>query len=92
MAMLGRLMAWFITILVGVSLIPSVANQVYSARYPTANCTGASCVAGNTSSTEGNVTGASSTITNLITLFFSLGVLTAGISLTIGGLKDAGLV
>lgn len=70
---LGRLLEGFITILVGVNLIPSVANQVVAAQ-------------------GGNVTGAASTILGLTTLFFALGIMTAGVNLAVGGLQDVGLV
>lgn len=70
---LGRLLEGFITILVGVNLIPSVANQVVAAQ-------------------GGNVTGAASTILGLVTLFFALGIMTAGVNIAIGGLQDVGLV
>ena len=70
---LGRLLEGFITILVGVNLIPSVTNQVVAAQ-------------------GGNVTGAASTILGLTTLFFALGIMTAGVNLAVGGLQDVGLV
>ena len=63
-----------VVILVGVNLLPTVANQVSAAQ------------------NNGNVTGASSTIVGLTTLFFSLGIMSAGISLAIGGLRNAGIV
>jgi len=71
--MLGNLIGGFIVILVGVNLIPTVADQVVAAQ-------------------NGNVTGASSTILGLTTLFFALGIMAAGISLAVGGLRNAGLV
>jgi len=71
--MLGNLLGGFIVILVGVNLIPTVADQVVSAQ-------------------AGNVTGASSTILGLTTIFFALGIMSAGVSLAIGGLRSAGLV
>ncbi len=71
--MLGNLLGGFIVILVGVNLIPEVADSVSSAQ-------------------SGNVTGASSTILGLTTLFFALGIMSAGVSLAVGGLRQAGLV
>ena len=79
MAALGRLIGGFITILVGVVLIDPIGDQV-------------SLATSNQSNGSTNVTGASYTITGLITLFFALGVLTSGIGIAIGGLKEAGLV
>lgn len=79
--MLGNLLGGFITILIGVNLLPSVADQIFSATH---NSTGG---------TEGvNVTGASLTIVNLVPLFFALGVMSAGIALTVGGLRSAGVM
>jgi len=71
--MLSNLIGGFIVIVVGVNLIPTVADQVVSAQ-------------------AGNVTGASSTILGLTPLFFALGIMAAGISLAVGGLRSAGLV
>lgn len=70
---LGRLLQGFIVILVGVNLIPSVANAVVGAQ-------------------GGNVTGAASTILGLSTLFFALGIMTAGVNIAVGGLADVGLI
>ena len=39
-----------------------------------------------------NITGASNTIIGLTTIFYSLGIMAAGVSLAIGGLRSAGLV
>jgi len=71
--MLGNLIGGFIVIVVGVNLIPSVADQVVAAQ-------------------AGNVTGASSTILGLTTLFFALGIAAAGISVAAQGLRAAGLL
>lgn len=70
---LGRLLEGFITILIGVNLIPSVADQVVSAQ-------------------AGNVTGSSATILGLVTLFFALGIMIAGVNIAVGGLQDVGLI
>ena len=40
----------------------------------------------------GNVTGAASTILGLTPLFFALGIMSAGVALAVGGLRNAGLV
>lgn len=71
--MLGNLIGGFIVIVVGVNLLPSVADQVVLAQ-------------------AGNVTGASSTILGLTTLFFALGIAAAGISVAAQGLRAAGLI
>jgi len=72
--MLGRLISGFITILVGVTILPTVANEVKGAQ------------------NNANVSGAANTVTGLVTLFFALGVMSAGISIAVGGLRDAGLM
>ena len=71
--MLGNLIGGFIVILVGVTLIPTIADEIASAQ-------------------DGNVTGAASTILGLTTIFYALGIMSAGVSLAVGGLRNAGLV
>jgi hypothetical protein len=44
------------------------------------------------SARQGNVTGAASTILNLTTIFFALGIMSSGVALAVGGLRNAGLV
>ncbi len=77
--MLGNLLGGFIVIIVGVNLIPSVADSVFDAS----NCVVAGC---------SNVTGAASTILDLTPLFFALGIMSAGVALTVGGLRNAGVM
>ncbi len=45
-----------------------------------------------TAAQAGNVTGAASTILGLTPLFFALGIMSAGVALAVGGLRNAGLV
>jgi len=71
--MLGNLLGGFIVIIVGVNLIGTVADQVYTAK-------------------TGNVTGAAGTILGLTPLFFALGIMSAGVALTVGGLRNAGVM
>lgn len=71
--MLGNLIGGFIVIVIGVTLMPIVADEVARA-------------------TGRNVTGSAATILGLTPLFFALGIMSAGISLTISGLRNAGLV
>jgi hypothetical protein len=61
--MLGNLIGGFIVILVGVQLLPVVADAIMYAQH-----------AGSNVSVSTNVTGASSTILGLTTIFYSLGV------------------
>ncbi len=85
--MLGRLIGGFITILVGVTILPTIADEVRGGLCPGVGSNTTYC---NTTGT--NITGASNTVTGLITLFFALGVMSAGIAIAVGGLKDAGLM
>jgi xanthine/uracil permease len=72
--MLGNLIGGFIVILVGVTLAPTVANQVQ------------------TSQDNNNITGASSTIIGLTTLFYCLAVASVGIGIATVGLRNSGLM
>jgi len=77
--MLGNLLGGFIVIIVGVNLIGTVADNVYDARY-------------NSSGTGGNISGSAGTILGLTPLFFALGIMAAGVALTVGGLRNAGVM
>jgi len=72
----------FIVILVGTSLAPTVADNVALAQTNTRT--------GGTNVT--NITGAAFTIIGLTTLFYVLGVASAGISVAAQGLRASGLV
>ncbi len=80
--MLGNLIGGFIVILVGATLAPTVANEVQFARY------------GNGSEAPGviNITGASSTVLGLVTLFYCMAVMSVGIGIATAGLRQAGLM
>lgn len=71
--MLGNLLAGFIVILIGVQLLPIVAQQVAVAQ---ANIT------------DGTV----DNLLDLVTIFYTLGIVSSSISLTVSGLRQAGLV
>jgi hypothetical protein len=71
--MLGNLIGGFIVILIGVQLLPVIANGVVAAQ-------------------SGNVTGAASTILGLTTIFYALGIMSAGVALAVGGLRNAGVM
>ncbi len=77
--MLGNLIGGFITIVVGVNLIGPIADSVSAARFHNA-------------SEATNVTGAAGTILDLTPLFFALGIMSAGVAMAVGGLRNAGLV
>ena len=74
--MLGKILLTFITVLVGVNLVPSIANTTYSVTCLQNGSAGV-CLAGN------NVTGVNATLMNLVPLFFILGVAIAVISSTL---------
>ena len=71
--MLGNLLGGFIVIIIGASLIGTVADEIVGAQ-------------------TGNVTGAASTVLGLVTLFYALGILSAGVAITVGGLRNAGVM
>jgi len=81
---LGNLIGGFIVILIGVNLIGPVADTVYDARY--LNATDGTVDDGTL------VTGASGTILGLVPLFFALGIMSAGVAITVGGLRNAGVM
>ena len=83
--MLGNLLGGFIVVLVGVNLIPTVADQISEAQ---TNDGSAADDVVNIST----VNPAASTILDLTTIFFALGIMAAGVSLAVGGLRNAGLV
>ena len=72
---LANLIGGFIVILVGINLIPTVADAT------------------NEVSMIANVTGTVPTsILSLTTIFFALGIMSAGIILAMGGLRNAGMI
>ena len=77
--MLADLIGGFITILVGVTLVPVIADQIHAARYENGN-------------NVTNITGASSTLLSLTTLFFVIAVMGTGVGVAARGLKAAGLL
>ena len=79
--MLGNLIGGFIVIVIGVNLIGPIADAV------TLNTNGACASSG-----CANLTGAANTILGLTPLFFALGIMSAGVALAVGGLRNAGLV
>lgn len=76
---LGNLIGGFIVIVVGVNLIPIVADQVVLATDGPNN-------------SGGNVTGAAATLLDLTTLFFAIAIMAAAISLGVATLRQSGLV
>ena len=80
--MLGNIIGGFIVILVGVTLAPTVANEVALAR----GYNGSDYAAGS------NVTGASSTILGLTVLFYNLSIASTAIGIAAQGLRNSGLM
>ena len=81
--MLGNLISGFIIILVGITLAPTVANEVSLARG--FNSSGGAAI-------PSNITGAANTIMGLTTLFYCLAVASVGVGVTTLGLRNAGLM
>ena len=73
---LGNMIGGFITIIVGVNLIPTVADQIEGVIG--ANGT--------------NVSGAAATLLDLTTLFFALSIMATAIGTGIAALRESGLV
>ena len=80
--MLGNLIGTFIIILIGVTLAPVIADEVFIAKSDTADGT----------ANAGNISGSSGTILGLVTLFFVLGVTSAAIGAAVMGLRQGGLM
>ena len=76
--MIGRLIGGFVSILIGVSLIGPIANEV----------AGAASTAGHLA----NSTSWGVTVLKLVPGFFALGILGIGVAITYGSLRDAGVV
>jgi hypothetical protein len=76
--MIARLIGGFVSILIGVSLVGPIANEVAAAA----------AASGNLSSN----TSWGATVLKLVPGFFALGILGIGIAVTYGSLRDAGVV
>jgi len=76
--MINRLIGGFVAILIGVSLVGPIADQVNSSTGATANLT--------------LLSGWGSTVLRMVPGFFALGILGIGIAITYGSLRDAGVV
>ncbi len=76
--MISRLIGGFVAILVGVSLIGPVSDEVNSAA--------------DVGTALANTTSWGATVLKLVPGFFALGILGIGIAVTYGSLRDAGVV
>jgi len=82
--MIGNLVGGFLVIIIGVTIAPTVANTIEGARYYN---DGTGDLVQNP-----NITGASSTILGLTTLFYMLAVASVGIGIATVGLRNSGLL
>ena len=76
--MISRLIGGFVAILLGVSLIGPVADEISVAAASDSNLT--------------DMTSWGATVLKLVPGFFALGILGIGIAVTYGSLRDAGVV
>jgi hypothetical protein len=76
--MINRLIGGFVAILIGVSLVGPIADQVNTATGAAANLT--------------LMSSWGSTVLRMVPGFFALGILGIGIAITYGSLRDAGVV
>jgi len=81
--MLSNIIGGFLLIVIGVNLIPIVANGVVYAK--TVNTTGG------TSGTP-VLSGASATMIDLVTLFFAMGIMVSAVAIVVQGLRQSGLI
>jgi len=79
---LGNILGGFIVVLVGATLMPTIADQT-EATYNAGNSVNASAT---------NVTGAAKAITGLVPLFFALGIMATGVALAVNGLRESGMM
>lgn len=79
---LADIIGGFIVVLIGTSLMPSVAEAIWEST-TSVNSTGGQ--------NPTNVTGVSATLIGLSTLFFALGIMSAGVAIATNGLRKAGM-
>ena len=77
--MISRLIGGFVSILIGVSLIGPISDEVSS-------------VANTNATALQNASSWGATVLRLVPGFFALGILGIGIAVTYGSLRDAGVV
>lgn len=79
--MIGGIIAGFVAVLIGATLIPTIADSVQTARY-----------ANSTNGNESNIGGSALTILDLTTLFFALAVAMAGLAIAAQAMRVSGIV
>ena len=93
--MINRLIGGFVAILIGVSLIGPLAEQVTNAS-ATVNTTGSTCTyAADSAYSKCQLYISASwgaTVLKMVPGFFALGILGIGIAVTYGALADSGVV
>ena len=93
--MINQLIGGFVAILIGVSLIGPIANQVQGVSSLT-NATGSACTYAVDKDYVPCQLGISSawgtTVLKMVPGFFALGIMGIGIAITYGSLRDAGVV
>jgi hypothetical protein len=77
--MLGQILLTFITVFVGVNLVPSIADSTHAATHNSTGGVG-----------HVNVTGASAALINLVPLFFILGIVITTIQSSVALLNKMG--
>ena len=82
--MIGNLIGGFIVIVVGANLMGPVATTIQGTI--NVNSTGGTARPYITSGS------ASASVLNLVPLFFALGIMSAGVAITVGGLRNAGVM
>jgi len=83
--MLSQLLGGFVILVIGTTLIPTVADLVNDAQ----------CAGNQINTTLGescNVSGTSSTIVGLVTLFYSLAIMTSALAIAAQGLRSSGVL
>lgn len=93
--MINRLIGGFVAILIGVSLIGPISDQV-AANASMVNNTGSACTylvdSGSAQCALFLSTTWGVTVLRMVPGFFALGILGIGIAITYGSLRDAGVV
>jgi len=94
--MINRLIGGFVAILIGVSLIGPIAEQVQNVALST-NSTGATCTEAGAAAAQTKCqlylsSSWGATVLKMVPGFFALGILGIGIAVCYGALRDAGVV
>ena len=83
--MLGQLIGGFVVLLIGTTLVPTIADLVSDAQ----------CLGNQVNATLGqtcNVTGTASVVVGLVTLFYVLAIMATALGIAVSGLKSSGVM